>query len=132
MLDKAKNPELLRFAGFSVTPPDENQEILLLTAKKYIRSFSPVQIWILKRIGKSLLDAGPRLRHAEVPATRGSYDAKVFRLETPRELRPDKPASASSPAGLNRKLAELNYRQGRGQYDQLDYWVGSAIRQQCA
>ncbi|MCI0422493.1 MAG: tetratricopeptide repeat protein [Acidobacteria bacterium] len=63
----------------------------------------------------------------KVPATRTSYDAKVFRLESPSGASPDKPAPPASPSHApQQKLAELNYRQGRGQYDQQDYW--SAIQ----
>jgi curved DNA-binding protein CbpA len=59
----------------------------------------------------------------KVPATRTSYDAKIFKLDSPT-LTPEKQTpSGSSAAGFGQqKLAELNYRQGRGYYEQEDYW----------
>ena len=70
----------------------------------------------------------------KVPATRGSYDARILKLEEAQTHSPEKPASSSShasPAGVaQQKLAELNYRQGRGHFDQQDYWSASqAFRQ---
>jgi curved DNA-binding protein CbpA len=69
----------------------------------------------------------------KVPATRASYDAKAFKPEPQGVSSPEKPVagpqSETSPMGQQR-LAELNYRQGRGYYDQQDYWSAiQALRQ---
>ena len=108
--------------------PDEIKKSYYSLAKKYHpdryhQSKSEDLKNALEVIFSTLAQAYDTLK---VPATRGSYDAKVFRLETPAGS-PDKPAPAASPSiAAQHKLADLNYRQGRGQYDQQDYW--SAIQ----
>ena len=59
----------------------------------------------------------------KVPATRSSYDAKIFKLDSPNPTSEKQAPSGSSAAGPGQqKLAELNYRQGRGYFEQEDYW----------
>jgi hypothetical protein len=61
----------------------------------------------------------------KVSATRGSYGAKIFRLESPGGTL-EKPAAVPAPGPAPQpKLAELNYGQGNS-YDQEEY--GSAIQ----
>jgi curved DNA-binding protein CbpA len=130
MLDKAKTKNYYDLLSVSATAsPDEIKKSYYSLAKKYHpdryhQSKSADLKNALDVIFSTLAQAYDTLK---VPATRGSYDAKVFRLETPAGASPDKPAPAASPStGPQQKLAELNYRQGRGQYDQQDYW--SAIQ----
>ncbi|PYV90137.1 MAG: hypothetical protein DMG05_11410 [Acidobacteria bacterium] len=68
----------------------------------------------------------------KVPATRASYDAKIFKLEENQAHSTEKSVTSQTSAtgGAQQKLAELNYRQGRGYFDQKDYWSASqAFRQ---
>jgi len=130
MLDKAKAKNYYDLLSVSATAsPDEIKKSYYSLAKKYHpdryhQSKSGDLKNALDVIFSTLAQAYDTLK---VPATRGSYDAKVFRLETPAGASPDKPApAASASAASQQKLAELNYRQGRGQYDQQDYW--SAIQ----
>lgn len=59
----------------------------------------------------------------KVPATRTSYDAKIFKLDAPNPTLEKQGPSGSSAAGPGQqKLAELNYRQGRGYFEQEDFW----------
>lgn len=129
MLDKAKTNNYYDLLCVSATAsPDEIKKSYYSLAKKYHpdryhQSKSEDLKNALEVIFSTLAQAYDTLK---VPATRGSYDAKVFRLETPAGS-PDKPAPAASPSiAAHQKLADLNYRQGRGQYDQQDYW--SAIQ----
>jgi curved DNA-binding protein CbpA len=130
MLDKAKTKNYYDLLSVSATAsPDEIKKSYYSLAKRYHpdryhQSKSADLKNALDVIFSTLAQAYDTLK---VPATRGSYDAKVFRLETPAGASPDKPSPAASPStGPQQKLAELNYRQGRGQYDQQDYW--SAIQ----
>jgi curved DNA-binding protein CbpA len=130
MLDKAKTKNYYDLLNVSATAsPDEIKKSYYSLAKKYHpdryhQSKSADLKNALDVIFSTLAQAYDTLK---VPATRGSYDAKVFRLETPAGASPDKPAPAASPSSApQQKLADLNYRQGRGQYDQQDYW--SAIQ----
>lgn len=131
MLDKAKTKNYYDLLCVSTTAsPDEIKKSYYSLAKKYHpdryhQSKSVDLKNALDVIFSTLAQAYDTLK---VPATRGSYDAKVFRLETPAGAS-DKPAPAASPAP-QQKLAELNYRQGRGHYDQQDYWSAvQAFRQ---
>jgi len=130
MLAKAKTKNYYDLLSVSATAsPDEIKKSYYSLAKKYHpdryhQSKSADLKNALDVIFSTLAQAYDTLK---VPATRGSYDAKVFRLETPAGASPDKPAPAASPSiAAQQKLADLNYRQGRGQYDQQDYW--SAIQ----
>ena len=130
MLDRAKTKNYYDLLGVTATASsDEIKKSYYSLAKKYHpdrfhQSKSADLKTALDVIFSTLAQAYDTLK---VPATRGSYDAKVFRLETPAGASPDKPATAaSSSAAPQQKLAELNYRQGRGHYDQQDYW--SAIQ----
>jgi curved DNA-binding protein CbpA len=62
----------------------------------------------------------------KVPATRASYDAKIFREVSTVEDKATATQATSVRETSLQKLAELNYRQGRGQFDHQDYW--SAIQ----
>ena len=130
MLEKAKSKNYYDLLCVSATASsDEIKKSYYSLAKKYHpdryhQSKSADLKNALDVIFSTLAQAYDTLK---VPATRGSYDAKVFRLETPAGASPDKTAPAASPAiAAQQKLADLNYRQGRGQYDQQDYW--SAIQ----
>ncbi|HEU0005448.1 MAG TPA: DUF4388 domain-containing protein [Terriglobia bacterium] len=130
MLDKAKTKNYYDLLGVSATAsPDEIKKSYYSLAKRYHpdryhQSKSADLKNALDVIFSILAQAYDTLK---VPATRGSYDAKVFRLESPAGASPDKPAPSASPSiAAQQKLADLNYRQGRGQYDQQDYW--SAIQ----
>jgi len=130
MLDMTKAKNYYELLDVSATAsPDEIKKSYYSLAKKYHpdryhQSKSADLKNALDVIFSTLAQAYDTLK---VPATRGSYDAKVFRLETPAGSSPDKAApAASASAAPHQKLAELNYRQGRGQYDQQDYW--SAIQ----
>ena len=66
----------------------------------------------------------------KVPATRASYDARIIKAKAEDKSAPigektvsSQPTAAGTP---QQKLADLNYRQGRGHYEQQDYW--SAIQ----
>jgi tetratricopeptide (TPR) repeat protein len=130
MLDKAKTKNFYDLLEVSATASvDEIKKSYYSLAKKY----HPDRYHQSKNedLKNALDEIFSTLAHAydtlKVPATRGSYDAKVFRLEKPAGGSPDKPAAAvPNPTAPQQKLAELNYRQGRGQYDQQDYW--SAIQ----
>ncbi len=130
MLDKAKTKNYYDLLCVPTTAsPDEIKKSYYSLAKKYHpdryhQSKSVDLKNALDVIFSTLAQAYDTLK---VPATRGSYDAKVFRLETPAGASPDKATPAASPSiAAQQKLADLNYRQGRGQYDQQDYW--SAIQ----
>ncbi len=129
-LDKAKTSNYYELLSVSTTASaDEIKKSYYALAKKYHpdryhQSGSVDLKNALDIIFSTLAQAYDTLK---VPATRTSYDAKVFRLESPSGASPDKPAPPASPSHApQQKLAELNYRQGRGQYDQQDYW--SAIQ----
>jgi curved DNA-binding protein CbpA len=135
LLDKAKTRTIVA-GSLSDSLTDEIKKSYYSLAKKYHpdryhQSKSDDLKSALDVIFSTLAQAYDTLK---VPATRGSYDAKVFRLETPAGASPDKPAPPASPsAAPHQKLAELNYRQGRGQYDQQDYWSATqAFASRCA
>jgi len=130
MLDGAKTKNFYDMLGVSPTASlDEIKKSYYSLAKKYHpdryhQSKSEDLKNALDQIFSTLAHAYDTLK---VPATRGSYDAKVFRLETSAGVSPEKATPAApAPTAPQQKLAELNYRQGRGQYDQQDYW--SAIQ----
>ena len=59
----------------------------------------------------------------KVPATRTSYDAKIFKLDSPGSgIEKQAPTGTSAAGPGQQKLADLNYRQGRGYFEQEDYW----------
>ena len=134
MLEKAKTKnyyELLDVSGNA--SPDEIKKSYYSLAKKYHpdryhQSKSEDLKNALDVIFSTLAQAYDTLK---VPATRGSYDAKVFRLEAPAGSSSDRPAPIAPTSGPPQpKLAELNYRQGRSHYDQQDYWSAvQAFRQ---
>ncbi len=132
MLDTAKNRNYYDLLGVSATAAsDELKKSYYTLAKK----FHPDRYHHLKDtelknaleiIFSTLAQAYDTLK---VPATRGSYDSKIYKLDaTPSaEDKPPRVNSPSTAAGSGQqKLAELNYRQGRGYLDQQDYW--SAIQ----
>ncbi len=132
MLDNVKtqnNYELLNVtAGASA---DEIKKSYYALAKKYHPDrFHQTSAKDLKAplelIFSTLVRAYDTLK---VPATRSSYDAKIFSLDppesTPAQERPMATPSSNSQSP-QQKLAELNYRQGRGHHEQQDYW--SAIQ----
>ena len=130
MLDTAKNKNYYEL--LSVTPSagiDEIKKAYYTLAKKYHpdryhHSRAAEFKEALETIFSTLSHAYETLK---VPATRTSYDAKIYKLDAPTPTS-EKPApSGSSAAGPGQqKLADLNYRQGRGYFDQQDYW--SAIQ----
>jgi curved DNA-binding protein CbpA len=135
MLAVAKTKNYYDLLGVAATAsPDEIKKSYYSLAKKYHpdryhQSKSTDLKNALDVIFSTLAQAYDTLK---VPATRGSYDAKVFRLETPAGASPDKAAPAASPSiAAQQKLADLNYRQGRGQYDQQDYWSAVQAFRQC-
>jgi curved DNA-binding protein CbpA len=66
----------------------------------------------------------------KVPATRASYDAKILRETSAGEEKPIPTQVSSVKDGSLQKLAELNYRQGRGYFDHQDFWSAiEAFRQ---
>jgi curved DNA-binding protein CbpA len=129
MLDKAKTRNYYEVLSVSVTAShDEIKKSYYALAKKYHpdRYHQTTEGDLkdaLDTIFSTLSQAYDTLK---VPATRGSYDAKTFRLESPARTA-EKPAAACPPGEApQQKLSELSYRQGRGYYDQQDYW--SAIQ----
>jgi curved DNA-binding protein CbpA len=130
MLDTARNNSFYELLG--VTPSagiDEIKKAYYALAKKYhpdrYHHSGVAEIKeALETIFSTLSQAYETLK---VPATRTSYDAKIFKLDTPTPTPEKKPSSGAAAAGPGQqKLAELNYRQGRGYFDQQDYW--SAIQ----
>jgi curved DNA-binding protein CbpA len=66
----------------------------------------------------------------KVPATRASYDAKILREASAGEEKSTPTQASSVKEASLQKLAELNYRQGRGYFDHQDYWSAiEAFRQ---
>ncbi len=133
MLDRAKSQSYYDLLNISPTAlPDEIKKSYYSLAKKYHpdryhQSTVADLKSALETIFSTLAQAYDTLK---VPATRASYDAKIFRLDPSQAgAATDKPAQATATTTAptaNYKLADLNYRQGRGQYDQQDYW--SAIQ----
>jgi curved DNA-binding protein CbpA len=133
MLETAKTKNYYDLLGVATTAQaDEIKKAYYSLAKKYHpdryhQSESADLKSALEVIFSTLAQAYDTLK---VPATRGSYDAKVFRLESPSGGSSDKSGTAAPTSAPQQKLAELNYRQGRGQYDQQDYWSAvQAFRQ---
>jgi curved DNA-binding protein CbpA len=133
MLDRAKTRNYYEVLDVSVTAAlDEIKKSYYALAKKYHpdRYHQTTEGDLkdaLDTIFSTLSQAYDTLK---VPATRGSYDAKTFRLESPAPTAQN-PTVASTPGQApQQKLSELSYRQGRVYYDQRDYWSAvQALRQ---
>jgi curved DNA-binding protein CbpA len=70
----------------------------------------------------------------KVPATRASYDAKITKTKSEEKFAPANETltstSQTNTGTPQQKLADLNYRQGRGYFEQQDYWSATqAFRQ---
>lgn len=126
MLDAAKVKNYYEFLNVQPNAcADEIKKAYYTLAKKYHpdryhRSTKGEIKEALETIFSTLSQAYETLK---VPATRTSYDAKIFKLDSP-PLTPEKqtPTGSSAAGPGQQKLAELNYRQGRGYYEQQDYW----------
>jgi curved DNA-binding protein CbpA len=111
--------------------PDEIKKSYYTLAKKYHpdryhQSAAPELKNALDNIFAALSQAYDTLK---VPATRASYDAKIPKARLEESLPVGERTVSSQPASTGtpqQKLADLNYRQGRGHYEQQDYW--SAIQ----
>jgi curved DNA-binding protein CbpA len=134
MRDRTKTLNYYELLNVPATAPlDEIKKSYYALAKKYHpdryhQSTASEVKDALDTIFSTLSQAYDTLK---VPATRTSYDAKVFRLESPSPAS-DKPAPSESfgTAAPQQKLAELNYKQGRGYFEQEDYWTAiQAFRQ---
>lgn len=126
MLDAAKTKNYYEFLNVQPTASaDEIKKSYYTLAKKYHpdryhHSTKGEIKEALETIFSTLSQAYETLK---VPATRTSYDAKIFKLDSPSSTPEKQTPSGSSAAGPGQqKLAELNYRQGRGYYEQQDYW----------
>ncbi len=98
---------------------------------RYAQFTEPDVKGALESIFSSLAHAYDTLK---VPATRASYDAKVFRAEAKEGASPEKPGGGPQVeiSGVpHQKLAELNFRQGRRYYDEQDYWSAIQAFRQC-
>ena len=129
MLDRAKNHNYYDLLDVGPTAVmDEIKKSYYSLAKKYHpdcyhQSTSQDFKEALDTIFSILSQAYETLK---VPATRSSYDAKIFRLESSPSVTEKAGTPASTSSTPHQKLADLNYRQGRGYFDQKDYW--SAIQ----
>jgi curved DNA-binding protein CbpA len=129
MLDKAKTKNYYDLLGVSISASqDEIKKSYYSLAKKfhpdrYHQSTADDLKTALDTIFSTLSQAYDTLK---VPATRASYDSKALRTELASEVGADAPSGPPGSAAPQQKLADLNYRQGRGYYDQQDYW--SAIQ----
>jgi curved DNA-binding protein CbpA len=128
---KSKNYYDLLGVPFNASP-DEIKRAYYALAKKYhpdhyFRSDTGELKKSLGTIFSVLTQAFDTLK---VPATRASYDARILREAGGGEEK-STPAQASSVKEASiQKLAELNYRQGRGHFDHQDYWSAiEAFRQ---
>ena len=126
MLDTATTKNYYEFLNVQPTASvDEIKKSYYALAKKYHpdryhHSTKGEIKEALETIFSTLSQAYETLK---VPATRTSYDAKIFKLDSPATTPEKQTPSGSSAAGPGQqKLAELNYRQGRGYYEQKDYW----------
>jgi curved DNA-binding protein CbpA len=133
MLDKAKTRNYYELLGVPATAsPDEIKKSYYTLAKKYHpdRYHQTTQEDLKNALDAIFSTLSQAYDTLKVPATRGSYDAKTFRLESPAGT-PEKPAASPAPGPApQQKLAELNYRQGRSNYEQEDYWSAiQALRQ---
>jgi len=97
---------------------------------RYAQFTEPDVKGALESIFSSLAQAYDTLK---VPATRASYDAKAFRAEPKEGVSTEKPGTTpvETPGVSHQKLSELNFRQGRGYYDQQDYWSAIQAFRQC-
>jgi curved DNA-binding protein CbpA len=72
----------------------------------------------------------------KVPATRANYDSKIQQVKenSPAPAASAVPSSSSGSASNamgQQKLADLNFKQGRGYFDQQDYWSAIQAFRQC-
>ncbi|MEW5976976.1 MAG: DUF4388 domain-containing protein [Acidobacteriota bacterium] len=135
MLERSKSQNYYDLLSVPVTASlDEIKKSYYALAKKYHPDrFHQAAAEDIKQALDSIFST---LSHAydtlKVPATRTSYDARIFKLDTPAAGTAES-GTAGPPPGTptpQQKLAELNYRQGRGLYDQQDYWGAiQALRQ---
>jgi curved DNA-binding protein CbpA len=135
MLDKTK---LLNYYDLLSLPlsatPDEIKKSYYTLAKKYHpdryhQSAAPELKNALDNIFAALSQAYDTLK---VPATRASYDAKIPKARLEESVPVGERTVSSQPVSgtPQQKLADLNYRQGRGHYEQQDYWSATqAFRQ---
>lgn len=136
MLDKAKSQNYYDLLNIPPTAsPDEIKKSYYSLAKKYHPDrYHQSAVADLKSaldtIFSTLAQAYDTLK---VPATRCSYDAKALRPEPSSGTAAEKPAQGASSGAsgtAHQKLAEMNYRQGRGHYEHRDYWSAiQALRQ---
>jgi curved DNA-binding protein CbpA len=137
VLDKSKSTnyyELLNVPNSA--PSDEIKKSYYALAKKYHpdryhQSVAPDLKAALDNIFAALSQAYDTLK---VPATRASYDARIIKtaVEEKSAFTSEKTVSSqpTAPGTPQQKLADLNYRQGRGHYEQQDYWSATqAFRQ---
>src|SRR5262249_41248817 len=137
VLEKSKSAnyyELLNVPNSA--PSEEIKKSYYALAKKYHpdryhQAAAPDLKTALDNIFAALAQAYDTLK---VPATRASYDARIVKtvVEEKSTAAVEKPLSyqPAAPAKPQQKLADLNYRQGRGHYEQQDYWSATqAFRQ---
>jgi curved DNA-binding protein CbpA len=137
VLEKSKSAnyyELLNVPNSA--PSEEIKKCYYALAKKYHpdryhQSVAPDLKTALDNIFGALAQAYDTLK---VPATRASYDARIVKtvVEEKSAAAVEKPLSSqpAAPGKPQQKLADLNYRQGRGHYEQQDYWSATqAFRQ---
>ena len=72
----------------------------------------------------------------KVPATRANYESKIQQSKEnaappPAPATPGSSGSSASNALGQQKLADLNFKQGRGNFDQQDYWSAIQAFRQC-
>jgi len=137
VLEKSKSANYYELLSVpNGAPSDEIKKSYYALAKKYHpdryhQSSASDLKGALDSIFAALSQAYDTLK---VPATRASYDARITKVATEdksvftvEKTVSSQPAAAGTP---QQKLAELNYRQGRGHYEQQDYWSATqAFRQ---
>jgi curved DNA-binding protein CbpA len=137
MLERSKSANYYELLNIPISAPsDEIKKSYYALAKKYHpdhfhQSVAADLKSALDSIFAVLSQAYDTLK---VPATRASYDARITKTAsedrspfTGEKSVSSQPAAAGTP---QQKLADLNYRQGRGHYEQQDYWSSTqAFRQ---
>jgi curved DNA-binding protein CbpA len=137
MLGRSKSANYYELLYIPISAPsDEIKKSYYALAKKYHpdhyqQSAAADLKSALDNIFGALSQAYDTLK---VPATRASYDARITKTAsedkstfTGEKTVSSQPAAAGTP---QKKLADLNYRQGRGHYEQQDYWSATqAFRQ---
>ncbi len=137
MLDKTKSLNYYDLLNLPVSSTaDEIKKSYYALAKKYHpdryhQSAASDLKNALDSIFAALSQAYDTLK---VPATRASYDAKFAKARVEETVPTSSERTVSSQTTSvgtpQQKLADLNYRQGRGHYEQQDYWSATqAFRQ---